>query len=65
MKILLNKIRREKGITLEKLAGLSGISKSTLNNFENGRTSPNMNQMERIAEVLNVRIEELYESKLK
>lgn len=65
MKILLNKCRHEKGITLEKLAGLTGISKSTLNNFENGRTIPNMVQMEKIAAALNVRIGDLYDSELK
>lgn len=65
MKILLNRCRHEKGITLEKLAASTGISKSTLNNFENGRTIPNMVQMEKIAATLNVRIGDLYDSELK
>lgn len=65
MKILLNQVRRERKITLTKLENWTGISKSTLNNYENGKTSPNMDQMENLAEALDVCIEDLYESKRK
>ena len=33
--------RTEKGITLKQLEELSGISKTALNNIENGKTSTN------------------------
>lgn len=62
MRILLNKLRNERGITLIRLAELSGVSKSTLNNIENGKTSPTIDQMEKIANALGVKIEELYDS---
>ncbi len=62
MKIKIWEIRDKKGFTLVELANLTGISKSTLDNFENGRTVPNMNQMEQIAEALDVRINDLFES---
>lgn len=65
MKILLNKLRHEKGVTLEELAAKSGISKSTLNRIENEITFPTMEHMEKLAMVLNVRISDLYDSKYK
>lgn len=65
MKILLNKYRREKGVTLESLAELTGISKSALNNFENEKTSPTMRHMEGLAKALEVKITDLFESKYK
>lgn len=65
MRILLNNVRYEKHITLEKLAALSGISKSTLHNIETEKTSPTMNQMEQIAKALNFRISDLYQSDYK
>lgn len=65
MKILLNKWRSKRKITLENLAELTGISKSTLNRIENEVTSPTMNQMENLAMALDVRILDLYDSKYK
>lgn len=65
MKILLNQVRQEKKISLRQLEELSGISKSTLDNYENGNTFPDMNQMEKLAEALGVYIDDLYESERK
>lgn len=65
MKILINKIRRDKNITLVKLQKKTGIAKSTLNNLENERYSPKMNQMELIAKALDVSINDLFESPYK
>jgi transcriptional regulator with XRE-family HTH domain len=65
MKILTWQARRNKKITLIKLSEASGISKSTLNNIENERVSPSMQQMESIAKALNMRITELFESDYK
>ena len=47
MKILLCDVRSVKNITLEKLAGISGISKSTLQRIESGSVSPTMDTMEK------------------
>lgn len=52
-------------INLIQLAELTGISKSTLNNIENGKVSPTIHQLELIAKALDVRINDLYESEYK
>lgn len=62
MKIILWERRNERGMVLEELAKKSGISKSTLNRIELHKITPNMLQMEKLAEALNVYIEDLYES---
>ena len=53
-------VRKERGITLVKLAEMTGISKPTLNNIENKKTSPTLDQLEKIAIALNVRVQDLY-----
>jgi len=65
MEILTWQARNDKNITLIKLSGLTGISKSTLNNIENGRVSPTIKQLETIAKALGVKITDLYESQYK
>lgn len=67
MKILVWKIRTEKGLTLEELSRLTGISRSTLHNIEKERNNimPRMDALEKIAKAMNVRISDLYESKYK
>lgn len=65
MEILTWQARNNKKVTLVKLAALTGIGKSTLNNIENGRVSPTLKQLEAIAKALGVRITDLYESQYK
>ena len=65
MKILTWQARTEKHLTLIQLAAMTGISKSTLNNIENGRTSPTLDQLDAIANALGVRITDLFESERK
>ena len=65
MEILTWQARNSKNVTLVKLSGLTGISKSTLNNIENGRVSPTIKQLETIAKALGVKISDLYESQYK
>ena len=65
MEILTWQARNNKKVTLVKLSGLTGISKSTLNNIENGRVSPTIKQLETIAKALGVKISDLYESHYK
>ncbi|MCI9446595.1 MAG: helix-turn-helix transcriptional regulator [Lachnospiraceae bacterium] len=65
MKILTWKVRSREKVTLVQLSGLTGISKSTLNNIDNGRVSPTMNQLEAIAKALGCRISDLYDSPYK
>ncbi len=65
MDILTWQARTQQSINLVKLSQLTGISKSTLNNIENGRTSPTLKQLEVIAIALNVRITDLFSSEYK
>lgn len=62
MEIRVWEARTQKGYTLIQL---EGISKSTLNNIENGKTSPTLSQLECIASALCVRITDLFDSDLK
>lgn len=58
-------VRTAKGLKLEAVALLTGVSKSTLNNIENGKTSPTLANLEKIARGLNCRISDLYDSEYK
>ncbi len=65
MKILTWQPRHDKKLTLAELSKLTGISKTTLNEIENENRMPNMLQMEKIAQALEMRISDLYESEYK
>ena len=57
--------RHNKNITLKQLQDLTGITKTELNDIENGKKSPTLDQLEKIAKALNVRITDLFISKYK
>lgn len=63
--VLIGKVRKEKGVSLDQLAKLTGISSSTLRNYENQKQSPRMDRLEKIAIALEVAIEDLFESDYK
>lgn len=63
--IKLWEIRTAKGLKLEAVAAVTGVSKSTLNNIENGKISPTLANLEKIAKGLGCRISDLYESEYK
>lgn len=65
MKVLLWEMHTKKNCTLMQLAKKTGIGKSTLNNIENGKTSPTLFQLETIAIALDCHISDLYESDYK
>lgn len=65
MKILLAEQMKRKGLSYRQLEILTGISKSTLHNIATGKRMPRMDTMEKLAEHLHVRIEDLYESEYK
>lgn len=65
MKVLLWEMRTKKNCTLMQLAKKTGIGKSTLNNIENGKTSPTLFRLETIAIALGCHISDLYESDYK
>lgn len=58
-------VRDAKNMSLRKLERLTKISKTTLNDLENSKHSPNLNQLEKIAIALNVKISDLYDSEYK
>lgn len=45
---------------MKELAEKTGIGRSTLYNYENGKSSPTMDAMEKIAKALDVRIADLF-----
>ena len=65
MKIFIWQARSAKGISLRELSAQTGISKSTLHNFENGIQVPNLRHLELIAKALSVPISSLYDSEYK
>lgn len=58
-------IRSNKGLSLRQLERMSGISKTTLNDLEDEKRSPTLDQLEKIAIALNVKISDLYDSEYK
>ena len=65
MKVLTWQARSDKNVTLVKLAELTGISKSALNNIENEKVSPTLDELESIAKALDARITDLFDSEYK
>lgn len=54
-------IRKQKGITLDELSHLTGISSGYLCHLENGsRKNPSLSVMEKIAKALNRNITEVF-----
>jgi transcriptional regulator with XRE-family HTH domain len=55
------KLRVERGLSLRKLAKLTGIAYSNLSKFENGAHDPKLSTIARIAEALGVQMTSLIE----
>jgi len=57
----LKNIRKEKGMTLEKLSELSGISVGYLCHLERGsRTNPSIEVMEKVAKALDKQVFDIF-----
>lgn len=65
MKLRIWEERTKKNVSLTQLSMRTGISKGALDNYENGKRYPNIEQMERIAKALHTTISDLYESDYK
>lgn len=61
MELRLREILKDKGMTLKEFAELSGIRQPNLSNYMNGRISPTLDTLVRIADSLNVPVSELLE----
>ncbi len=60
IKIKLWEIRTEKGLSLEELSAISGVSSTHLNDIENNKKSPTLHTLEKIAKALDVKINDLF-----
>lgn len=60
IEILLREIREEKGISINQLSKMTGISKGHLSRIENQETMPTILIIERIAIALKVDSKKLY-----
>ena len=56
----LHEIREEKGVSLRELAKLAGVSKTQINEIENGQSDPTLKTMFLIAKALNMKIEDIF-----
>lgn len=65
VKVLLKEIMHKKGISYRKLAILTGIKRSTLHDIAAEKTSPRLKDLEAIAEKLEIKITDLFESPYK
>ncbi len=65
MELLLRSIRKNKRISLRDLSYMTGLGKSTLNDFETGESSPTLKQLEAIAKALHCKMSDLYKSDYK
>ncbi len=55
----LKRLRNEKGITQEQLAEMLFISRQSVSSWENDRTQPDIEMLEKLSEIFEVSIEEL------
>lgn len=56
-RIKIERIKKE--VSQEKLAELSGLHRTTLGTIENGKTSPTLDSIAKIAKALNVSLSDL------
>lgn len=62
IEILIRNVREEKGISINQLSKMTGISKGHLSRIENQETMPTILTLERIAIELKVDSKELYKT---
>ena len=65
IEIKIREMRDKKRISLRTLSRKTKISIGALNNYENNKTSPTLDNTEEIAKALNCKINDLFESEFK
>ena len=65
MKLKIREVRKKRKLTQIELARLTGISKSSISRYEREEIWPDMLEMEWIALALDVKITDLFDSKVK
>jgi len=61
MKIYIYEIRTANRISLRQLSDLSGVGKTTINDIENGKKSPTLDTLCKIAQALKVDVKTLFD----
>lgn len=60
MEILIWQMRTARGLSCRQLACLTGLAKSTINNLENQKNSPTLDELNIISKALHCKISDLY-----
>lgn len=60
---IIRDIRKSKGYSIMKIKELTGLSKSTISEIENDKSSPTTATLEKIANVLDVPVTDFFEEK--
>lgn len=60
MSLRLKNILKERGTSISAFASIVGITQANMSNIVNGKSSPTLDTLERIATALNVPITELF-----
>lgn len=53
------RIRKDRGISQERLAKLSGVHRVSIARYETGKASPNLRTIEKLASALKVKVDDL------
>ena len=56
----LKQLRESKGISQTQLANLVGLKQTTISQYENGSRKPNLNKAKKIADVLNITLDDFF-----
>lgn len=60
MQLRIKEVSKSQGISITKLAELVGITQPNMSNIANGKTSPSLELLDRIATALGVTVPELF-----
>lgn len=60
MLLRVKEVSKAQGVSITKLAELVGITQPNMSNIANGKTSPSLDLLERIASALGVSVPELF-----
>ncbi len=61
MKLKIKSVLKEKRVTVVSLAGMIGITQPNMSNIVNGKSTPSLETLEKIANALDVDITELFD----
>ena len=60
MQLRIKEVSKSQGVSITKLAELVGITQPNMSNIANGKTSPSLDLLERIAAALDVSVPDLF-----